>query len=73
MLAHASFNALAKRSPGEFRSVVSVISVEKRNRMEISLREATTSITPKPSQRASTDVAAPKIALKLDFTAFGTK
>ena len=73
MLAHASFTALAKRSPNEFRAAVSWFTSETRARMETALRESAATTTITPGHVANTPPAAPKIALKMDFSGFGTK
>jgi len=81
-LAHSSITALAKRSPNEFRTAAANFSAETRTRMETAAREAaaapTAPSTPGLSRGASggalnTPGAAPKIALKMDFSAFGKK
>ncbi|KAL1520667.1 hypothetical protein AB1Y20_022238 [Prymnesium parvum] len=71
-LAHASFTALAKRSPNEFRSAVGSFSPGTRSRMETALRESA-AVTAQPAPGAINAPAAPKIALKMDFSGFGKK
>ena len=76
-LAHTSLTALAKRSPHEFRTVAAAFSSTVRTRMETALKEAAAHVAaPVASGGAVGAVgggAAPKIALKMDFSAFGKK
>jgi len=80
-LAHSSITALAKRAPDSFRAVATTFSAETRSRMESATREASTvavgAVAPGGGDNCGrsglTIGTAPKIALKMDFSAFGTK
>jgi len=72
-LSHASFTALAKRSPNEFRAAVASFSPESRSRMEAAIRESATGSVATPTIAAKAAAEKPKIALKMDFSSFGAK
>ena len=79
-LAHTSLTALAKRSPEHFRAVVGMFTPDTRTRMETALREAAAPTAAPVASAGAGGVpnspgvgAPPKIALKMDFSAFGKK
>ena len=77
-LAHTSLTALAKRSPAEFRNAAAGFSNDTRTRMETALREQAAAASA-PQMRAgagsasaaAAPAAKPKIALTMNFGAFG--
>lgn len=73
-MAQASVMALAKRSPEEFRTAAAGFSVETKTRMATAIQEATvTQRAAVVSSQTQVAAAAPKIALKMDFSSFGKK
>ena len=73
-LAHASLNGLARRSPDAFRAAVGGFGPAVRARMETAVREQASAAQAQSMAKvdANRPAAKPQIALRMNFSNFGS-